>query len=265
MNDGWTDPQRRPLINFIAVNECGPMFIKAVNCQGEYKDKHFIANLISETIAEVGPQNVVQVITNNAPVCRMAGLLVEAQYPQIFWTPCVVHTLNLALKNICAAKDTNANAITYDACNWITTIAMDASLIKVFITTHSMRLAIYNQFMKLKMLAIANTRFASMVVMLRRFKLVKSGLQNMVINEQWSSHREDNVGKEQFVKEKVLDNLWWDQLDYILSFLDPIYEMLRVADTDKPCLHLVYDMWDTMIEKVKVAIYRHEKKQESEE
>ena len=34
--------------------------------------------------------------------------------------------------------------------------------------------------------------------------------------------------------------------------------MLRVADTDKPCLHLVYEMWDSIIEKVKTAIYQHE-------
>ncbi|XP_057764867.1 uncharacterized protein LOC130985765 [Salvia miltiorrhiza] len=35
--------------------------------------------------------------------------------------------------------------------------------------------------------------------------------------------------------------------------------MLRACDTDKPCLHLVYDLWDTMIEKVKAAIYKHER------
>ena len=34
--------------------------------------------------------------------------------------------------------------------------------------------------------------------------------------------------------------------------------MLQAADTNKLCLHLVYEMWDSMIEKVKVAIYRHE-------
>ncbi|KAK9278737.1 hypothetical protein L1049_028313 [Liquidambar formosana] len=263
--NGWSDPQRRPLINFIAVNEVGPMFLKAINCQGEYKDKNFIASLITDTVGEVGPQNVIQVITNNAPVCRSAGLLVEAQYPQIFWTPCVVHTLNLALKNICAAKDTEANAITFAECNWITDIALDANIIKVFITTHSMRLAIYNQFVRLKMLAIADTRFASVVIMLKRFKMLKRGLQSMVISDQWVSYKEDNVKRAQFVKDKVLDDLWWDQINYIISFLDPIYDMLRIADTDKPCLHLVYDMWDNMIEKVRVAIYRHEHKHETKE
>ena len=41
--------------------------------------------------------------------------------------------------------------------------------------------------------------------------------------------------------------------------------MLREADTDRPTLHLIYDMWDTMIEKVKASIYRFEGKELSEE
>ena len=41
--------------------------------------------------------------------------------------------------------------------------------------------------------------------------------------------------------------------------------MLRVADTDKPCLHLIYEMWDTMIENVKKVIYTKEKKQDDEQ
>ena len=40
---------------------------------------------------------------------KSAGALIEGEYPKIFWTPCVLHTLNLALKNICAAKNTKKN------------------------------------------------------------------------------------------------------------------------------------------------------------
>ncbi|XP_047309896.1 uncharacterized protein LOC124913349 [Impatiens glandulifera] len=107
VSDGWTDIQRRPLINFMVVTKNGPMFLKAVNCEGEYKDKFYISSLIKEVIMQVGPQNVVQVITDNAPVCKAAGMLIETMYSHIFWTPCVVHTLNLALKNICAAKNSS--------------------------------------------------------------------------------------------------------------------------------------------------------------
>ena len=34
--------------------------------------------------------------------------------------------------------------------------------------------------------------------------------------------------------------------------------MLRVADVDKPCQHLMYEMWDSMIEKMNATIYWHE-------
>ena len=70
--DGWTDTQRRPIVNFMVATVSGPMFLKAINCEGEYKDKLFIANKVKETIQEVGPNNVVQVITDNAPVCKSA-------------------------------------------------------------------------------------------------------------------------------------------------------------------------------------------------
>ncbi|CAL5365301.1 unnamed protein product [Camellia sinensis] len=265
VSDGWSDSQRRPLINFMAVSESGPMFIKAVDCSGETKDKYFIANLMKEVINEVGASNVVQVITDNAPNCKAAGQLIEAQFSHILWTPCVVHTLNLALKNICAGKNIERNEVTYEECSWISDIAGDGLMIKNFISNHSMRLAMYNEFVSLKLLSVAETRFASTIVMLKRLKLIKHGLQAMVISDKWNCYREDDVGKAKFVKEKILDDVWWDYIDYILSFTGPIYDMLRACDTDKPCLHLVYDMWDTMIEKVKMTIYRHEGKRIDEE
>lgn len=57
----------------------------------------FFYELLKEVIEEVGPDNVVQVITNNAKNFASAGLLTEGLYPNIVWTPCVVHMLNLAL------------------------------------------------------------------------------------------------------------------------------------------------------------------------
>lgn len=264
VSDDWSDSQRRPLINFMAVNEGGPMFLKAIDCSGETKDKYFISNLLKDIINEVGYENVVHVITDNAPNCKAAGQLIEAQYPSIFWTPCVVHTLNLALKNICAARNVESNQITYGECSWILEVVDDVLLIKNFIMNHSMRLAMFNEFVSLKLLSVAETRFASSIVMLKRFKLIKQGLLSMVISDKWSCYRDDDVGKARFVKEKLLDDFWWDQIGYILSFTGPIYDMLRECDTDKPCLHLIYDMWDTMIERVKTAIYKKEGKRHEE-
>ncbi|KAG5549894.1 hypothetical protein RHGRI_015010 [Rhododendron griersonianum] len=90
----------------------------------------------------------------------------------------------------------------------------------------------------------------------------------MVIKTQWNSHREEEGAS--FVRETLLNEKWWDKVDYILSFTAPIDDMLRACDTDlpkkeaacdtdKPTLNLIYNMWDTMIEKVKLAINTHEK------
>ena len=65
----------------------------------------------------------------------------------------------------------------------------------------------------------------------------------IVISVQEMSYRVDDVGKAQTV--------WWDNVDYIFWFTEPIYEMIWVDDTNRPILHRVYEMWGSMIEKMK--------------
>ena len=84
----------------MVVSEGGLMFLKAINYEGEAKDKHFIADLLINTIQDISPQKVVQVITDNATVYKAARHIVEVF--AYLLDPCVVHTLNLVLKNICA-------------------------------------------------------------------------------------------------------------------------------------------------------------------
>ncbi|TXG61423.1 hypothetical protein EZV62_012786 [Acer yangbiense] len=69
----------------------------AVNCEGEFKDKYSSANLLIESIREIGQQNVVQVITDNAANFR---------------------TLNLALKNICSPL-AHPKYDVMEVCGWI--------------------------------------------------------------------------------------------------------------------------------------------------
>ena len=114
---------------------------------------------------------------------KIAGALIKGEYPKIFWTTCVVHTLNLALKNICVTKHTEKNEVTNEERSWSIHVADDAFFILVFIMSHSMRLAIFNEFYPLKLLQVADTRFASVIVMLKMLKLIKRCLQVMAISD----------------------------------------------------------------------------------
>ena len=59
--------------------------------------------------------------------------------------------------------------------------------IRHFVVNHSMRLAMFNEFVSLKLLVVAEILSASTIIMLRRFKLIKGGLQTMVINDKWDA------------------------------------------------------------------------------
>ena len=128
----------------MVASDKGSVFIKAIDGLSEYKDKHFIARLLKDAIKEIRHEKIVQVITDNANVIKATRALIEGEYPKIFWILCVVHTLNLALKNICTAKNIEKNEVTYEECSWIIRIADDASFIRIFMMKHSMRLAMFN-------------------------------------------------------------------------------------------------------------------------
>eukprot|EP01018_Ginkgo_biloba_P037272 Gb_00443 [translate_table: standard] len=133
VSDGWTYARNRPLINVIVGCPKCSMFLNAVDCNGELKDATFIANILIYAIESVGPSNVVQVITDNTRVCKAVGLLVEARYENIFWTPYAIHSLNLILKKIGKIE-------------WIKKITDEANEIEMFITNDHMAQAIYRQF-----------------------------------------------------------------------------------------------------------------------
>ncbi|KAJ9556720.1 hypothetical protein OSB04_011334 [Centaurea solstitialis] len=118
----------------------GPLFLKSVNCFGEVKDRFFIAELMKEVINEVGHQNVVQIITDNAANCK---------------------------------ANVETNQLKYEQCSWIKEVHEEALAIKNFIMNHNMRLSIFTKFTPLRLLSVADTCFASIIVMLKRLKLIK--------------------------------------------------------------------------------------------
>lgn len=72
----------------------------------------------------------------------------------------MVHTLNLALKNICSPLlSTRNNEDVYERCCWIKSISEDVTWIKNFIMNHGMRLVMFTEHCDLKLLTIASTRF----------------------------------------------------------------------------------------------------------
>lgn len=73
--------------------------------------------------------------------------------------------------------------------------------------------------------------------------------------------RDANIeSKAHEVKQCIVNDGWWDNLDCFLYYTKPILNMLQVVDSNTFVLHLIYDMWNVMIESVKKIIFDHEGK-----
>ena len=141
---------------------------------------------------------------------------------QVFWTPCIVHSLNLALKAI-------ASDVT-----WIGTLIEDARHIRNFVQNHTNALTIYKQYTQLSLLKIANTRFASSFIMLKRLREVKTALRSMVILGYWYFWRKTDQSASKKVKDTVLDVVWWERVDLTINIMDTLTSLLHFVDTYQP-------------------------------
>ncbi|XP_075099048.1 uncharacterized protein LOC107821901 [Nicotiana tabacum] len=220
-SDGWSDIKRRPLINIMGASSGRPIFLKSINSSGIIKDGEYIAKLFIKAIEDVDAENVVQVITDNAE------------------------------------KSTH-----FKNCEWILKLIGQVSSLKNFVVNYDMALAIFQKYSELSLLKVAETRFASHIIMTSRIHRVKSSLEKMVMDDEWKNYKGDKVikAKAREIKSLVMDDEWWDTIEYLLRCTEPIVSMLRSVDLDCPKLYLIYDMWDTMIEKVKVIVFEHEGK-----
>jgi hypothetical protein len=185
------------------MSPSGPYFLRAIDASGEEKNVDWIAGKIAEAIELMGPSNVVQVITDNARSCKAAGAIIEGLYENVFWTPCVVHSLNLAFKSIVVEVE------------WMKKLCEEAREVQIFITNHQHAQAMYKEFARLQLLKVGETRFASHYIMIRRLVDMREALSSMVVNPQWQTWKQSNTEKAIRVRGTILDEAWWAQAEFL--------------------------------------------------
>jgi hypothetical protein len=183
---------------------------------------------------------VIQVITDNAANCKGAGKIIERKYTHIFWSGCLVHTLNLLMHDIIKHKE----------CTWINDLYKRGKKLIKFITGHSRVDAFYGTYSKLQLLKLAKTRFGSYFLTFRRLLRVRHALGAMVMSDEWDDISTDKDGMDA-AKQTVLDSHFWTQVKYVLQFTKPIYNMIRFADSDRPVIGEVYEQMDNMLRQIK--------------
>ena len=92
------------MISVLPVSISGAIFLSSYDYSDKFKTDINIAEPLLEIIENTGPYNVIQVITDNAANCKAEGAIIEDKYPKIFWSGCLVHTMNLLMHDIIKNK-----------------------------------------------------------------------------------------------------------------------------------------------------------------
>lgn len=83
MADGWKDRRERSIINFLVNCPKGSMFLDSVDASDFVKTGEKMCELLSEKIELIGPERVVQVVTDNAANMKLAGKTNDDTYSHL--------------------------------------------------------------------------------------------------------------------------------------------------------------------------------------
>ncbi|XP_049386035.1 uncharacterized protein LOC125850206 [Solanum stenotomum] len=104
MKDKWTARNGKMIINILVNSPIGSVFLGSVDASNESTDSTKMYKLFESTIERIGPENVVQIVTDNASENVKAGSMMMGAYPHIYWTPCAAHCINLMFGDIFKVK-----------------------------------------------------------------------------------------------------------------------------------------------------------------
>ncbi|CAN1189328.1 hypothetical protein LINPERHAP2_LOCUS39836, partial [Linum perenne] len=235
---GWTDKRHRSLINFLVYCPMGTCFVKSVDSSGTVKTADNLFKMFASVIEWVGLKHVVHVVIDNASNYVKAGKKITQHYKNIYWNPCVAHTMNLIMKDICALPH-------------VSTLAKKASKVTIFVYNHGPILHWLQQRSTWREIVRPGaTRFATTFLSLSSIVDRQSDLQALMVDEFWkeSPHSKTEIGKA--VMSIVLDLQFWEDCKFMVKLTTPIVRLLRIVDSDtKPALGYVHEGM-TRVEKV---------------
>jgi hypothetical protein len=250
-SDGWSNVQRRPLMNVVLSWPDGQEFLGVVDCStsdwrdGESghghvptKDARFIVDSIKMLASSVDVSEIVAVFMDNAAPCRAALSILEQEWPSVFGVGCLAHALDLVLEDIGKIE-------------WVKdTIAAAKKIVKVIRGSHWSLGLFRNVGSQLKekrsLLFPGETRFGTVGILLTRLVELREVLLATVGHNRWHSKvlALDREGKAaaQEVKNTINDAIgtFWPAVRLLIKIFMPIVDVMRMADSMVPCIGKVY-------------------------
>ncbi|XP_011099989.2 uncharacterized protein LOC105178251 [Sesamum indicum] len=207
--------------------------------------------LLDKYVQLVWDKNVIQVVTDSASANILAGSLLEAKYPHLYWSPCEAHCIDLMFEDIFKLSNLKK---TYER----------GVMINAYIYNRPPLLDIMRNFTKsTEMVRPTKTHFATAFLTLKRFHVQKGNLRKMFTSEQWTKSRYAREAQGKLVASVILMPSFWNHILYIIKVVGPLVKVLRLVDGErKPPIGYIYDAMDRAKEAIAASFSNNEEKYE---
>lgn len=187
-------------------------------------------NYLNDVVEEIGEENVIQIVTDNASNYKWAGKELMKQRKHMWWTPCAAHCIDLMLEDISKLKVFEV------------TIQKAKSIVK-FIYGHTVVLSLMRTFTDNKeIIRPAVTRFATSFLSLQSLFKQKQALITMFSSKEWNEcgfakHRDASDVRKWILR----DGQFWNHVAYCIKSVLPLVCVLREVDSEvRPAMGYIY-------------------------
>ncbi|XP_042510124.1 uncharacterized protein LOC122085683 [Macadamia integrifolia] len=249
MFDLWTDLRKRSFLNVITYSPGGALFLKSEECSHARLTGSFIFDILDREIQSVGPNLVVQIISDNAFNYGSTFDMLTGKYRWLFKTQCAAHGINLMLEDI------------YEDVIWVQEIFDEAKRIIDYLYKSIIVLQLMRKFTNKDLKYPYKTRFGSKFLMLQSIVEVEEKLKLLVVSAEWRSLRNSRSTEADRVVDTIQRESFWNDSKEILRFMEPIIQVLRLVDGHGATSGYLYEAMEIareVLEKLKEADHRYD-------
>lgn len=187
------------------------------------KNGKYIYELVDRCIEDIGPEKVVQVVTDNASVNTAAASLMKAKRPSIFWTGCAAHCIDLMLEDIGKLPVVEKTIVL-------------ARQVTVFLYAHTRVLALMRKTLGRDLVRAGVTRFATAYLNLKSLQDNKKDVLKLFRSEELNDMGYLKKDKGKKAQKVVQTDSFWKGVDIAVNFFEPMANVLRRVDSDVPAM-----------------------------
>lgn len=220
--DASTDVGGHPVLNFMATVQSRSWLVHAVHTDACSHTAEFLADQTAAMMDKHGP--FAAIVTDNASNMTAARRIVRTQHPHILTYSCAAHSLNLLVHDVVELP------VIRDVVRQVQDVATT-------VKAHHRALCTFTQLCKeyggRALLLPSTIRWASQYRCIERMLEARAALVTLAASPASPFCRE--------VRKEVLDSdHWWRRAAAVAALLKPVAVLLKVVETDRPTLAVLY-------------------------